>query len=105
MGTVAPRKFNMFSRIFYELSENVFLPRQVKSGDYTIYVHIIEVRDLKAEDLQVNKQLAWVYVYYLHSTVPGGCVSLLRTYFACFGHPHRVLSRIKILATMETRLP
>lgn len=27
---------------------------QVKSGDYTIYVHIIEVRDLKAEDLQVT---------------------------------------------------
>ncbi|CAM9820439.1 unnamed protein product, partial [Ectocarpus sp. 13 AM-2016] len=25
---------------------------QVKSGDYTIYVHIIEARDLKAEDLQ-----------------------------------------------------
>ncbi|CAN0149751.1 unnamed protein product, partial [Laminaria digitata] len=25
---------------------------QVKSGDYTIYVHIIEARDLKAEDAQ-----------------------------------------------------
>lgn len=26
---------------------------KVKSGDYTIYVHIIEARDLQAEDLQV----------------------------------------------------
>ena len=28
--------------------------RQVKSGDYTIYVHIIEARDLKAEDVQAR---------------------------------------------------
>lgn len=27
---------------------------QVVSGDYVAYVHIIEVRELKGEDLQVN---------------------------------------------------
>lgn len=34
---------------------------QIKSGDYTIYVHIIEARDLKAEDLQAMIMLkCWI---------------------------------------------
>lgn len=34
---------------------------QVVSGDYVAYVHIIEARDLKAEDWQVRREVALVW--------------------------------------------